>query len=65
MGGCTDRADGTSDWVDEESRRQYVSYFFIISIYLVIIKLIFIINNIFLFLLLIGAHVTADSYFDR
>ena len=64
MGRCTDRADGTSDWVDEESRHRYVSYFFII-IYLVIIKLIFIINNIFLFLLLIGAHVTVDSCSDR
>ena len=65
MGRCTDHADGTSDWVDEESRHRYVSNFFIIIIYLVIIKLIFIINNIFLVLLLIGAHVTTDSCFDR
>ena len=61
MGRCTERVDGTSDWVDEENRCRYVSYFFITIIYLVIIKLIFIINNIFLVLLLIGAHVTADS----
>ena len=65
MSRCTDRADGTSDWVDEESCRRYVSNFFIIIIYLVIIKLNFIINNIFLVLLFIGAHVTADSCSDR